>query len=65
VSAQETANNILIDLDDESQRHLLSDAGTAPVGIKTFHCNDGPGCSFIIYGGPPSEISAEQEFPRP
>ena len=41
MNAQETANNILVDLDTESQRDLVSDAGTAPVGITTFHCNDG------------------------
>jgi len=31
MNTQETANNILVDLDAESQRDLLSDAGTAPV----------------------------------
>jgi hypothetical protein len=41
MNAQETANDILVDLDAESQRNLLSDAGTAPVGIATFHGNDG------------------------
>ena len=41
MNAQETANNILVDLDAESQRDLLSDAGTAPVGITTFHRHDG------------------------
>jgi hypothetical protein len=41
MKAQDTANNVLIDLDAESQRDLLGDAGTAPVGITTFHCNDG------------------------
>jgi hypothetical protein len=28
MNARETANNILVDLDAESQRDLLSDAGT-------------------------------------
>src|ERR1700722_18558890 len=44
MNPQETPNNILIDLidvDAEGQRDLLSDAGTAPAGIMTFHCNDG------------------------
>ena len=41
MNAQETANNILVDLDAESQRDLLSDAGTAPARIPTFHGNDG------------------------
>ena len=41
MNAQETANNILVDLDAKSQRDLLSDAGTAPVGITTFHRHDG------------------------
>jgi hypothetical protein len=41
MNAQETANNILVDLDAESQRDLLSDAGTAPVRITTFHRHDG------------------------
>jgi hypothetical protein len=37
---QDTPNNILVDVDAESQRDLLSDAGTTPAGITTFHCND-------------------------
>jgi hypothetical protein len=41
MNAQDTANNVLIDLDAESQYDLLSDAGTAPVGIAPFHCYDG------------------------
>jgi hypothetical protein len=41
MNPQETPNNILIDVDSESQRDLLSDAGTTPAGIMTFHCNDG------------------------
>jgi len=41
VSAQKTANDILVDLDAESQGDLLSDAGTTPGGIATFHGNDG------------------------
>jgi len=38
---QDTPNDILVDVDAESQRDLLSDAGTTPAGITTFHCNDG------------------------
>src|SRR5438094_1708731 len=35
MNTQETANNILVDLDAESQRDLLSDAGTA-LGLRCF-----------------------------
>src|ERR1700737_4768459 len=41
MNPQETPHNIFIDVDAESQRDLLSDAGTTPTGIMTFHCNDG------------------------
>jgi len=41
VNAQDAANNILVDLDAESQRDLLSNAGTSPVEIAPFHCKDG------------------------
>ena len=41
MNAQDTANDILVDLDGESQRDLLGDSGTAPVGITPFHFNDG------------------------
>jgi len=41
VNTQDLANHIFIDLDGESQRDLLSNAGTAPAGIAPFHCNDG------------------------
>jgi len=37
----DTPNNTLVDVDAESLRDLLSDAGTTPAGITTFHCNDG------------------------
>ncbi len=33
--AQETANNIFIDVDAESQRDMLGNAGTTPVGITS------------------------------
>src|SRR5215831_12475545 len=39
--AQHTADNTLIDLHTESQRDLLSNAGTTPAGITPFHCHDG------------------------
>jgi hypothetical protein len=41
MSAQHTADNVLIDLHTESQRDLLSNAGTTPAGISPFHCHDG------------------------
>ena len=41
MNTQDTANDILVDLDAESQRDLLSNAGTAPVGIAPFHSHDG------------------------
>ena len=40
MNSQHTPNNILVDVDTERQRDLLGDAGTTPVGITTFHCND-------------------------
>ena len=41
MKAQDTANHILVDLDAESQRDLLGNAGTAPVGITPFHSDHG------------------------
>jgi len=41
MNAQDTANNILVDRDGESQRDLLGNSGTAPVGITPFHFNHG------------------------
>ena len=41
MSAQNTANYILIDLDAESQRDLLGNARTAPTGIPPLHSHDG------------------------
>ena len=41
MNAQDSANHILVDLDAESQRDLLSNAGTAPFGIAPFRGNDG------------------------
>ena len=37
---QDTANYVFINLDAESQCDLLGNAGTAPVGITSFHCHD-------------------------
>src|SRR5579863_4778181 len=47
VNPQDTPNNILVDVDAESQRDLLSDAGTTPAGIMTFHRNDGVNDVFL------------------
>src|SRR3954453_17967468 len=41
MNAEDAANNILVDLDTESQRDLLGDTGTAPLGIAPFHGDDG------------------------
>ena len=41
MNTQHTADNVLIDLHTESQRDLLSNAGTSPAGITLFHCHDG------------------------
>jgi hypothetical protein len=40
MNAQDTANNILVDFNAESQRHLLRDSGATPVGITSFQFND-------------------------
>src|SRR6516225_4006352 len=41
MNTQHTADNVLVDLHTESQRNLLSNAGTTPAGISLFHCHDG------------------------
>jgi len=41
MSAQHTADNILIDRDAESQRDLLRNARTTPAGITVLHGHDG------------------------
>ena len=41
MNAQDAANNIRVDLDAESQRDLLSNAGAALAGIAPFHCYNG------------------------
>jgi hypothetical protein len=40
MNAQDTANNILVDFNVESQGDLLGDSGTTPVGITSFQFND-------------------------
>ena len=41
MNGQDTANHILVDIDAESQRDLLGDAGTATGAIMPLHFNDG------------------------
>jgi hypothetical protein len=41
MNPQDTANNILVDINAESQCDLLGNPGTAPAGITPFHFNDG------------------------
>ena len=41
MNAQDTAHDILVDLDAKGQPDLLGNPGTSPVGIALFHCNDG------------------------
>jgi len=41
MTAQNTADDILIDLDAESQGDLLSNAGTTPTRIPSLHRHDG------------------------
>jgi hypothetical protein len=62
MNAQETANNILVDLDAESQRDLLSDAGTAPARIPTFHGNDSVDEVFLrsLRAGPTPALGRKQ-----
>jgi hypothetical protein len=40
MKTQDTANDILVDLNAESQRDLLGDSGTTPLGITAFQFND-------------------------
>ena len=40
MKTQDTANNILVDFNAESQRDLLGDSGTTPLGITPFQFND-------------------------
>jgi hypothetical protein len=39
--SQDTANHVLVDCEAESHSDLLSDSGTSPGGISTFHLHDG------------------------
>ena len=41
MSAQHTADNVLIDLHTESQRDLLRNARTTPAGVTLLHGHDG------------------------
>src|SRR4051794_7999763 len=41
MNAEDATNHILVDLDAERQRDLLSNAGTTPIGVSAFHSNDG------------------------
>ena len=52
VNAQDAANNILVDLDAESQRDLLSNARTAPAGIAPLRCNNSVNEVFFGPTGP-------------
>src|SRR5580704_7476178 len=47
MTAQDTTNHILIDLDAEGYRHLLGNAGTTPGGITPFHLNNGVDYLFL------------------
>jgi hypothetical protein len=62
MNAQDTANNILVDLDGERQRDLLGNSGTAPVGITPFHFNDGVNEFFVrsLRAGPPAARGRKQ-----
>ena len=39
MNAQDTAHHILVDFNAESQRDLLGNSGTTPVGIMPLHFN--------------------------
>jgi hypothetical protein len=47
MNTQDTTDHILIDLDAESQRDLLGNAGTTPIGITPFHLNNGVDYLFL------------------
>src|SRR3954453_10782830 len=47
MNAQDATNHILVDLDAERQRDLLSNAGTTPVRVAAFHANHGIGDVFV------------------
>jgi hypothetical protein len=61
-NTRQTANHVLVDLDAESQRDLLSAAGTAPVGITRFHGNGGVDEGFVrsLGAGPPPTLGRKQ-----
>src|SRR5215831_10991565 len=62
MNAQHTADNVLIDLHTESQRDLLSNAGTTPAGITPFHCHDGLDEVFVgsLRAGPTAVFRRKQ-----
>src|SRR5437879_11425538 len=52
MNAQDTANNILVDLDGESQRDLLGNSGTAQLGLRRFISTTASMSSFFGPFGP-------------
>ena len=53
---------VVVDLDGKSQRDLLGNSGTAPVGITPFHFNDGVNEFFVrsLRAGPPTALGRKQ-----
>jgi hypothetical protein len=49
---QDTPENILVDVDAESQRNLLSDAGKTPAGTRRFIATTASMSSFLGPFGP-------------
>jgi hypothetical protein len=47
MNTQDTADNVLVDLDSEGQSNLLRNPRAAPAGITPFHFNDGVDQFFI------------------
>src|SRR5215472_14070616 len=62
MSAEHTADYVLIDLHTESQCNLLGNAGTTPAGIPPFHCHDGLDEVFVgsLRPGPTAAPSRKQ-----
>jgi hypothetical protein len=61
MNAEYTANHILIDVDTESQRDLLGDARTTPVGITPFHLDNGVDEFFLRSLGARSLVALRRE----
>ena len=63
MDSQDTPNSILVDVDAKSQRDLLSDAGTTPAGIMTFHRHDGVDEVFLrsLRAGPTPRLVRKQQ----